>query len=86
MKRTVLVIAMAMLAGPVFADDLCSTNIQKIDDTMKTSATTNPTVEDQVMRLQEKALEKQAAGDTKGCIAASSEALKLLERQTGGKS
>ncbi|MCY1269306.1 hypothetical protein D3C76_901360 [compost metagenome] len=82
MKATYLIIATALLAGPVFAadEDVCSTNIQKIDESMKNTAASDATVQDQVMRLQEKALQAQAAGDTKGCVASSSEALKLLKR------
>ena len=39
--------------------------------------------QDEVIRLQEKAMEQQAAGDSKGCVTTTSQALKLLQR-TGG--
>lgn len=82
MKRSVLLITMAVLASPVLADDLCDSNIQKIDEAMKTDGNTTDTTpqQDQVMRLQEKAIQAKAAGDIQGCIAASSEALKLLKK------
>lgn len=82
MKPTVLLISMALLAGPVLADDLCDSNIQKIDDEMKTqvNATDTDPRQDQVMRLQEKAIQAQAAGDIQTCISTSSEALKLLKK------
>ncbi|AYC34140.1 hypothetical protein D3880_18010 [Pseudomonas cavernae] len=80
MKRTALLIATALLASPVFAADLCDSNIQKIDDAVKTNVTTSDTTprQDQVMRLQEKAIQAKAAGDIQTCIATSGEALKLL--------
>lgn len=80
MKPTVLLIGMALLAGPALADDLCDSNIQKIDDEMKAEVKMTDTNarQDQVMRLQEKAIQAQAAGDIQTCISTSNEALKLL--------
>ncbi len=61
MKRAALLITAALLASPAFADDLCSTNLQKVDDAVKTT-TNNTQAQEQAMRLQEKAAQAQAAG------------------------
>ncbi|UCL86297.1 hypothetical protein [Pseudomonas sp. HS-18] len=82
MKRAALLITAALLASPAFADDLCSTNLQKVDDTVKTT-TNNTQAQEQAMRLQEKAAQAQAAGNTKECIAHTEKALKLLKDNAG---
>jgi hypothetical protein len=82
MKRAALLITAALLASPAFADDLCSTNLQKVEDAMKTT-TNNTQAQEQAMRLQEKASQAQAAGNTKECIAHTEKALKLLKDNAG---
>ncbi|MCJ1881981.1 hypothetical protein [Pseudomonas nitroreducens] len=82
MKRAALLITAALLASPAFADDLCSTNLQKVDDAVKTT-TNNTQAQEQAMRLQEKAAQAQTAGNTKECIAHTEKALKLLKDNAG---
>lgn len=82
MKRTALLITAALLASPAFAADLCSDNLQKIDDAVKTS-TNNTQVQEQAMRLQEKAIQAQESGNTKACIAQTEKALQLLKKNAG---
>lgn len=79
MKRTALLITAALLASPAFAADLCSDNLQKIDAAVQTHASSAQS-EDQAMRLQEKAIQSQQAGNTKACIAQTEKALKLLKQ------
>lgn len=83
MKRTALFIIAALLASPVFAADLCSENLQKIDDAMQ-SSTSNPQTQEEAMRLQEKAAQAQESGNTKACIAQTEKALKLLKQSGDG--
>lgn len=83
MKRTALLITAALLASPAFAADLCSDNLQKIDAAVQANAGDAQT-QDQAMRLQEKAIQAQQAGNTKACIAQTEKALKLLNQS--GKS
>ncbi|CAK9887407.1 MULTISPECIES: hypothetical protein [Pseudomonas] len=82
MKRTAisgLFIAAALLASPVFAaDDLCTTNLQKIDDNMATSGATSEGLDDTIAEHVKDAKAAQAAGNTEDCIAITS---KILERQ-----
>lgn len=82
MKRAALLITAALLASPAFAADLCSDNLQKIDDAVKTT-TNNAQAQEQVMRLQEKAVQAQSSGNTKDCIAQTEKALKLLKQNSG---
>ena len=82
MKRAALLITATLLASPAFADDLCSTNLQKVDDAVKTT-TNNTQAQEQAMRLQEKAAQAQTAGNTKECIAHTEKALKLLKDNAG---
>ncbi|MCE4068528.1 MULTISPECIES: hypothetical protein [Pseudomonas] len=82
MKRAALLITAALLASPAFAADLCSDNIQKLDDAVKTT-TNNTQAQEQAMRLQEQAAKAQAAGNTKECIAHTEKALQLLKKNSG---
>jgi hypothetical protein len=83
MKRAALLITAALLASPAFAADLCSDNLQKVDDAVKTT-TNNTQAQEQAMRLQEKAAQAQADGNTKACIAQTEKALQLLKHNSGG--
>jgi len=73
------------MSTPLFAaDDLCDVNLQKIDDTMTTSsATLGQPLEGQVKDLQKEAMTAKASGDTEACIAASGQALQLLQTPGG---
>ncbi|WP_236198908.1 hypothetical protein [Pseudomonas pseudonitroreducens] len=82
MKRAALLITAALLASPAFAADLCSDNLRKVDDAVKT-VTNNTQAQEQAMRLQEKAAQAQAAGNTKACIAQTEKALQLLKKNAG---
>lgn len=83
MKRTALFISVALLASPVFAADLCSENLQKIDQSMQTT-NRGDGVQEQAMRLQEKAAQAQQAGNDKACVAMTEKALKLLKASSNG--
>ncbi|MEE1869251.1 MULTISPECIES: hypothetical protein [Pseudomonas] len=86
MKRTAisgLFLTAALLASPVFAeDDLCTLNLQKIDDATATAGAgamaegTNDSIKDQVRDAKA----AQAAGNTKDCIAITTKALDTLEK------
>lgn len=78
MKRIAMILSLALLASPVFAADLCSENLQKIDQSMQTTNRSD-TVQEQAMRLQEKAAQAQEAGNDKACVAMTEKALRLLK-------
>ncbi|MFJ4374192.1 hypothetical protein ACIP1T_16510 [Pseudomonas japonica] len=88
MKRTAitgLFMTAALLASPVFAaDDLCTTNLQKIDDQL---ASLGATSEDLVKSVKEQADDARAAktaGNDKDCIALTTKALQDLQNTTKG--
>lgn len=83
MTRTALFISVALLASPVFAADLCSENLQKIDQSMQTTQRGDG-IQEQAMRLQEKAAQAQQAGNDKACVALTEKALKLLKASSNG--
>ncbi|AMO78821.1 MULTISPECIES: hypothetical protein [Pseudomonas] len=78
MKTTILFISAALLASPVFAADRCSDNLQRIDESMQ-STNRSDSVQEQAMRLQEKAAQAQEQGNTQACVAMTEKALKLLK-------
>ncbi len=85
MKRTALLYSAALLsatlmASPVFAADLCDSNLQKIKDTLTTKeATLSESLKTEVTELQAKANDAKAAGDDKKCAEASAMAVQRLE-------
>ncbi|MFJ4055668.1 hypothetical protein ACIPZC_19750 [Pseudomonas sp. NPDC089743] len=77
--------AATLLASPVFAaDDLCTLNLQKIDDAMATAGATSEGLDKAVTEHVDKAKAAQAAGDTKECIAISTKVLQRLEKTDKG--
>ncbi|RWU23931.1 hypothetical protein DM813_08915 [Pseudomonas alkylphenolica] len=88
MKRTAitgLFIAAALLASPVFAaDDLCATNLQKINDEMATAKATSESLDDTLEARLEKAKAAQASGDTKECIAITSKIISRMQKTEKG--
>jgi hypothetical protein len=84
MKRAAFIITAALMASPVFAEDLCAINLQQIDDAMTTNGTTmGDPLKQQVTDLQKEAMQAQKAGDTKACIAASTQAIQMLKAPGG---
>ncbi|MDH4555583.1 hypothetical protein E8F11_10400 [Pseudomonas sp. BN417] len=81
MKCTALLFTAALLASPVFAaDDLCTVNLQKLNDALATNTTISDPIKQEVQDLRMKAEQAQQAGDTEGCINASSLALQRLQQ------
>ncbi|MCY1549966.1 hypothetical protein D9M68_861750 [compost metagenome] len=81
MKRTALLFTAALLASPAFAaDDLCAVNLQKLNDALATNTTIGEPIRQEVQDLRMKAEQAQQAGDTEGCINASSLALQRLQQ------
>nr|WP_314877895.1 hypothetical protein [uncultured Pseudomonas sp.] len=77
--------AATLLASPVFAaDDLCAINLQKISDSMATSATTSETLDKTLTDHVEQAKAAQAKGDTKECITITSKVLTRIEKTDKG--
>ncbi|MDD1012509.1 hypothetical protein [Pseudomonas rubra] len=89
MKRTAicaLFIATGLLASPVFADeDLCASNLQKINDTVATQGGTSESLDDAVKKNVDDAKAAQAAGNTKDCIAITSKVIERLEKTEKGQ-
>ncbi|MBD9482481.1 hypothetical protein IB229_05840 [Pseudomonas sp. PDM14] len=85
MKRTALIFATALIASPVFAaDDLCSINLQKLDDQLATHTTITAPLKTQVEDLQTQAKAAQQAGNNEDCASAATQALTLLEKTDKG--
>ncbi|MDH4560455.1 hypothetical protein [Pseudomonas sp. BN411] len=81
MKRTVLLMTAALLASPAFAaGDLCSVNLQKLDDAMATNTAIDEPLRQQVLELRMKAERAQQLGDTEACINATTLALQRLQQ------
>ncbi|MBA1198246.1 hypothetical protein G7011_14100 [Pseudomonas plecoglossicida] len=77
--------AATLLASPVFAaDDLCTLNLQKIDDSMATTATTSEGLDKTLTEHIDKAKAAQASGDTKECITITSKVLERLNKTDKG--
>lgn len=77
--------AATLLASPVFADeDLCAINLQKIDDNMATLGTTSEGLDKAITERVDKAKAAQASGDTKECIAITSQVLERMEKTEKG--
>jgi len=89
MKRTAitgLFMAATLLASPVFAaDDLCSANLQKIDDHLATVGATSEDLIKSVKEQADDARAAQTAGNDKDCIALTTKALQDLENTTKGE-
>ncbi|HDS1683143.1 TPA: hypothetical protein QEM39_004756 [Pseudomonas putida] len=77
--------AATLLASPAFAaDDLCTANLQKIDDSMATAGATSEGLDKALTEQVDKAKSAQAAGNTKDCIAITSKVLERLEKTEKG--
>ncbi|MBV6288670.1 hypothetical protein [Pseudomonas aegrilactucae] len=90
MKRTAitgLFLSAALLASPVFAaDDLCATNLQKIDDNMATAGATSQDTQNSLKNDVDDAKAAQAAGNTKDCIEITGRILQDQDKATKGDS
>jgi len=89
MKRTAitgLFLSAALLASPVFAadKDLCTSNLQKIDDQMATMGATSEGLDDALKQHVTDAKAAQAAGNDKDCITISAKVLSRLEKTDKG--
>ncbi len=84
MKRTALLFSCALMAAPVFANDLCTVNLQKLDDATTTKTTLMDPLKTQVEDLHEKAKQDQAAGKTEDCASNANQALMLLQKADSG--
>ncbi|WP_252272789.1 hypothetical protein [Pseudomonas subflava] len=85
MKRTALIFACALAASPAFAnDDLCTTNLQKIDDKMASETALGEAMKQQITDLHKQAKDAQQAGDVEGCAGYAGQAVTLLEKSSKG--
>ncbi|WP_137971011.1 hypothetical protein [Pseudomonas sp. F(2018)] len=85
MKRTALIFACALAASPAFAnDDLCATNLQKIDDQLASQTALGAAAKQQVEDLRKQAVQAQQAGDNEGCAGHANQAVTLLEKTGKG--
>ncbi|TWI52452.1 hypothetical protein IQ22_03597 [Pseudomonas duriflava] len=87
MKRTVfLALSAALMVSPVFAEDLCAIQLQKIENALNTTPAASSGSNVQIERIREfqkEAQQHQKAGDIEKCIASANQAL-TLARQPGG--
>ncbi|NER61339.1 hypothetical protein G3435_17965 [Pseudomonas sp. MAFF212428] len=90
MKRTAitgLLLSAALLASPVFAaEDLCASNLQKIDDNRVSNGSNAEGMDDAVSKSVQEAKMAQAAGDKEKCIAITSKVLVDQDKSTKGDS
>ena len=94
MKRSAfagLFICAAMLASPVFAatdtpakDDLCSINLQSINDALASSGQTSENTNDNLKAAYEKAKAAQASGNEKECISITTQELQRIRNINKG--
>lgn len=85
MKPTALIFAAALISSPVFAaEDLCTVNLQKLDDLLTTHPTIAEPLQTQVEELQAKAKSAQQAGNSEDCASAANQALILIENTNPG--
>ena len=85
MKRTALLFTCTLLAAPAFAEtDLCTVNLQKLDDAAADMVTLTDPAKSRIADLQAQAKMDQAAGRTEDCISNSEQALVLLQKSRAG--
>ncbi|QEY64954.1 hypothetical protein FXN65_23890 [Metapseudomonas lalkuanensis] len=81
MKRTALLMTAALLTSPAFAaTDLCSVNLQKLNDAIATNTAIGEPLRQQVQELRMKAERAQQLGDTEACVNATTLALQRLQQ------
>lgn len=74
-----LLVAFASFGLHAAENDLCSSNIQRLTDTMNSAATVAPDVKNIVTERIADAKKAQASGDTKECIDITTKAIEKLE-------
>ncbi|MES2818663.1 MAG: hypothetical protein V4812_06705 [Pseudomonadota bacterium] len=80
MKRIALFFTAALLAAPTFAaEDLCTVNLQKLDDRKAAMTTLGSPLKEQVEEHQMEAEKARDAGDLENCGAHAAKALQLIE-------
>ncbi|MGV8843212.1 MAG: hypothetical protein ACOH2I_08225 [Pseudomonas sp.] len=79
MKPIALFFTASLLASPVFAEDLCTVNMQKLDDMMATEMTMASELKVQVEELKMQAEKARSAGDLQSCGTHAAKALHMLE-------
>jgi hypothetical protein len=84
MKRTALIFACALATSPVFADDLCTTNLQKLDDQLASQTALGGAAKQQIADLRQQAVQAQQSGDLEGCAGYAGQAVTLLEKTGQG--
>ncbi|KUM41549.1 hypothetical protein [Pseudomonas sp. EpS/L25] len=85
MKRTALIALMLFATAPAFAQDLCSVQLQKLDDASKMKTNQigpGSSQAKQIAEFRKNAMAAHQAGDEKKCIAQANQALTML-RQPG---
>jgi hypothetical protein len=79
MKLIIMLFAAAALASaPAFAEDLCTIQLQKLDNKETQVITLGSPAKEQVEELTQQAKDAQSAGNTEACISHSAQALQLL--------
>lgn len=83
MKALALFAIASLLGNAAFAEDMCSANLQQLDDQSLGMPLGDP-LEQQVETLREAAIQAQLADDVDGCVTQSAKALQLLENSSKG--
>ncbi|HZX15382.1 MAG TPA: hypothetical protein VFF22_00735 [Pseudomonas sp.] len=80
------IVAIAMLASPAFATDICTVNLQKLSDSKAALTTMTSPLKEQVEERIKAAEEAQRAGDLETCGTHAEKALMLLQRPSKDRS
>jgi hypothetical protein len=79
MKLISLFATAAFLSSPAFADDLCATQLQQLDDSKAQITTLGSPVKEQVEELTLQAKQAQNQGDLETCSSHGAKALQALD-------
>lgn len=80
MKRLSMFVIAAVLAAPAFAaDDLCTVNLQKLNDSLTTQPSIGEPLKAQVEEAKAQAEQARSTGDLETCGTHAARALQLLE-------
>jgi hypothetical protein len=88
MKRTALTglfLTAALLASPVFAEDLCGANLHTIKNQLADPGNMGNDQKTQLMETQKAAMAAHKAGDDKKCIELTSQALNGADKGGGSE-
>lgn len=76
---TMLFAAAALASAPAFAEDLCATQLQKLENRETQTMTLGSPAKEQVEELTQQAKQAQSTGDSEACSSHTAKAIQLLD-------